>query len=71
MSNKVVTESPWDVLKKTRKGTQIKIKKGENNTMSFFFTYRKKEYELFNFEQAKQGEGVMDWSEYKNRTDKM
>lgn len=61
----------WKEFSTLKDGTRnVRLTKS-GNTISFQFRYKRKWYELFYLRQAKSGEGMMDWGEYKERTERM
>lgn len=60
----------WDVFNKLKEGHEIKMRK-IGDRVSVGFLKNRKWIEIFNFTEAPDGEGVMDWKSFKERTKTM
>ena len=72
MKNILSVNGPgWDEFYTIKDGTRNvrMVKIGRN--LVYQFRYKRKWYELYSINEAPLGGGIMHWSEYKQRTDKM
>ena len=60
----------WKAFGKLKNGTAIKLRK-KGDSVEFYFKLGKEEHVLWSFTEAEPGGGMMDWNEYKERTEKM
>jgi len=60
----------WKEFYKLKEGTKILIRK-KGRDVSFGFYKKRRWIEIFSLSEAKKGEGIMSWQDYKVRTETM
>lgn len=60
----------WEKFRTLKDGTVLRMSK-HGNEVHIEFKYKGKWLKLWGFEEAAPGEGLMDWKDYKGRTNSM